>query len=188
MKTQLLIFVLAMISYAGIASNNPNALIEKSKSITVHTAMWKSQTIHAVMRDEAGNVLIDETFENTKSLRKYNLKGLQDGNYVLELSNEFKIEETSFTIFRNEVIISPKVATQFKPVMSTGDGYLDVNLLNLGSNASISIADERNNVVFQQKLDAPAVHKRFDLSKLAQGDYVATIWVNNKFYTKLITR
>jgi len=182
MKTQILILMVSAFSLTAFANGNPAMNAEKSKSLLVETSLWKSDKINIQIKEASGVVILDETVKNTKNLRKYNLKNLPEGTYSLEISNELKITTQEFTIYDNGVLLSSDVKTVYKPVVIWNNEGFDVNLMTLGNTAFINIQDKDNNIVFAEKLVTPAVHKRYDISSLASGEYTVTVAMNGRSF------
>ncbi len=182
MKTQILLFFISMLSITAIHAGNPIATTEKTKSLVIETALWKSDQISVQIKEATGVVILDETVKNSKGLRKYNLKNLPDGQYTLEVSNALKITTQDFTIESNSVQLSDVINTVYKPVIIWNESKLDINLLTLGNKALINIIDKDNNIVFAENLETPAVHKRYDLSGLADGEYTVTVAMNGRSF------
>jgi len=188
MKTQILILLISVSSLSAFATGNPTVSSEKTKSLVVETSLWKSEKINIQIKEASGVVILDEKVKNTKNLRKYNLKNLPDGNYTLEVSNELKITTQEFTIGSNEVILSNDINTVYKPVIIWRDNSFDVNLMTLGNKAFINIQDKDNNIVFAENLETPAVHKRYDISALAAGEYTVTVAMNGRSFVSSNTK
>lgn len=188
MKTQILILIVSVLSLSAFASGNPTVLTEKSKSLVVETSLWKSDKVNIQIKEASGVVILDETVKNTKNLRKYNLKNLPEGQYSLEVSNEMKITLQEFSIISNKVILSSEIKTIYKPVIIWNNNGFDVNLMTLGNTAFINIQDKDNNIVFAEKLVTPAVHKRYDISSLASGEYTVTVAMNGRSFVSSNTK
>lgn len=182
MKTQILILIFSALTFSVFASGNPTEIAEKSKSLVVETSLWKSDKVNIQIKEASGVSILDETVKNTKSLRKYNLKNLPEGNYTLEISNELKITTQEFSINSSNVILSKEIKTVYKPVIIWNNDGFDVNLMTLGNTAFINIQDRDNNIVFAEKLETPAVHKRYDISSLASGEYTVTVAMNGRSF------
>jgi hypothetical protein len=183
MKTQILILVFSVFSLAAFATGNPSARAEKSKSLIVETAHWKSEKLNVQIKEASGVVILDETLKNNKNIRKYNLKNLPEGKYTIEVSNDQKIMTQEFAIESNELVLSQEIRTEYKPMVIVNKNIVDVNLLTLGNKAFINLVDRDNNIVFAENLETPAVHKRYDLSSLASGDYTLSVAMNGRSYT-----
>lgn len=188
MKTQILILIVSVFSLSVFASGNSTIDAEKSKSLVVETSLWKSDKVNIQIKEASGVVILDETVKNTKNLRKYNLKNLPEGVYTLELSNDLKITTQEFTINAKSVVLSTEIKTVYKPVVIWNEAGFDVNLMTLGNTAFINIQDKDNNIVFAEKLVTPAVHKRYDISALASGEYTVTVAMNGRSFVSTSTK
>lgn len=189
MKTQILILLVSLFSLVANASNTPNTITGIGKSIVVKTAGWKSEKVKIQISDLNGVIVMDEEVKSLNNSRVYNLKNLPNGNYIVQISNELRQSTQDFVIKDNNVIVSPEINTTFKPVLIWNDNTLDLNLMNLGGKASLSLLDEDNNVVFNNSLEGVAIHKRYDTKKLSSNKaYTVVVNVNNKSYAKVFVK
>jgi hypothetical protein len=183
MKTQFIVFILC-ISALGIKANgNPGIPAENVKSIIVETHTWKAAAIQVQIRNAEGQVVLEETVK-TGNLRKYNLRNLPDGNYVLELSDKFKSTEQEFTISRNEVKLADQKKIAFKPVITCNEENVDINLMTQGIPAYIVIADQNGETLFEEKCVRSSVNRRYDISRLPTGNYSIFVQVGDKTYSQ----
>lgn len=188
MKTQLFILVFSIFSLSLSALGNPSVFAEKNKSLIVQTNTWKSTKVNVQIKEASGVTILEETIKSAKVGRKYNLKNLPDGVYTLEMSDDLKITSQDFYINNNEVVLSSDINTIYKPFILVGKNNVDVNLMTLGQSALLNITDKENNIVFAQKLDTTAVHKRFDVSSLEGGTYSVNIAMNGRSFTQEFTK
>lgn len=188
MKTQLFILIFSIASLSVFASGNPSVYAEKNKSLIIQTNTWKSAKVNVQIKEATGVTILEETLISAKAGRKYNLKNLPDGQYTLEMSDDLRITTQNFYISNNEVVVANDINTIYKPFILTGDNNVDVNLMTLGKSALLNISDKDNNIVFAQKLEATAVHKRFDVSSLASGSYTVNIAMNGRSFTHEFTK
>lgn len=188
MKNQIVIFLVSFCSLAGFTASNPNILTDKAKMLLIQTEQWKSEKVNVQIKDESGNLVLDESVKNVKSARRYNLKNLPNGIYTLEMSNTLKITIQNFEIVGTEVLVSKEVKTTFKPVINWNNKNLDINLLTLGKKASLNIYDDSNNIIFSENLNENVVNKRYNISKLSSGDYTVNMIVDGRSYYKSITK
>jgi hypothetical protein len=188
MKTQLFILFFSIASLSVFASGNPSVYAEKNKSLIVKTNTWKSAKVNVQIKEATGVTILEETLISAKAGRKYNLKNLPDGQYTLEMSDDLRITIQNFFIRNNEVVVSNDINTIYKPFILTGNNNVDVNLMTLGKGALLNITDKDNNIVFAQKLDTTAVHKRFDITSLSSGTYSVNIAMSGRSFAHEFTK
>jgi hypothetical protein len=171
MKTRILFFILALVfsnvTFAGI----PSAVVEGPRTIVVKPREWKAARIYVEIINEEGETLVSQPVRTIEKSRKYNLKNLPAGNYVLRMSDDLKVFSRNFTLDADGVTLSGDLTVEYKPVVKSTDTYLDVNFFTQGKPATISILDHENNVVYRESFERPAIHKRFDISRFGRGNY-----------------
>ncbi len=187
MKTHAMMFILLLAAFAMQASNNPGTELEKAKSLTIETHTWKSENVHIQIRQADGEIVLDETVR-TGNLRKYNLKHLPAGQYVLEMSDSYRVTEQTFTIGQLDVQVSAPVKTTFKPVIARKGNALDVNLMTQGEEAFITITDQASETLFAEKCAKTSLHRRYDISRLPAGSYALSIEVGDRTYTERFSK
>jgi hypothetical protein len=188
MKTQLFILIFSIASLSVFASGNPAVSAEKNKSLVILTNLWKSANVHVQIKEATGAIILEETLKTNKVGKRYNLKNLPDGQYTIEMFDDLRITSQNFYIKNHEVVVSNDVNTIYKPFIVTGENNLDVNLMTLGKSALLNISDKDNNIVFTEKLNTTAVHKRFDTTALAAGNYTLSIALNGRSFVHDFTK
>lgn len=172
----------------SIASANPVIWIGGEKILEVTTSEWKSELINIQIKEESGAIVLEENIYNHKESRKYNLKNLPDGEYTVEVANKYKISTLSFSISGNDLVISTDSITAYKPIFIINHESIDLNLMTLGNKVVITIVNERNEVVFSEKLTTPSVNKRYDLRNLSKGQYSIVVFSNGRSYQQTLVK
>ena len=187
MKTSLILFIFTLTSFGLQANNTPNTDLSKAKSLTIETHTWKASSIVVKIRQADGTVILEETVK-TGNLRKYNLKNLPAGDYVLEMSDKFRITEQSFSIKQEAVQLATDVATTFKPVIANKNNSVDVNLMTQGKEAFVSIFDTKGETLFEEKCERTSVHRRYDISRLPAGEYTVFVQLGGRSFTEKVQK
>jgi hypothetical protein len=188
MKTQFIILLFSVLTLNVFATGVPSIAFANNKAIIIKSNDWKSKTVDVEIKEATGTVILSETLNIRKSDRKYNLKNLPDGQYTIEIADDLKILKQQFFINKSEVVMSEEVETTYKPFIIHNGNNLDVNLMTLGNPAFINIIDNNNNIVYADKQDTSAVHKRYDISSLTEGTYTITVGVKGKSFSKDFTK
>ncbi len=160
----------------------PVSVIKNAKSLIVETSGWKSEKVLVQIKDLSGAIILDEIILKSASARKYNLINLPDGQYSIEMSSDLKITTRNFEVNGKEINLSTDIQTIYKPVVIWTDQTLDINLLTLGKRAVINIVDGRNNTILSQKHNTSALHKRYNISALPEGDYTVNVEMNGRSF------
>lgn len=187
MKTSFILFIFALASFSIQANNNPSSDLSKAKTLTVETQTWKASSIIVKIRQVDGTIILEETVK-TGNLRKYNLKNLPAGDYILELSDKFRITEQSFMIKQEAVQLAANVSTTYKPVIAHKNNSVDVNLMTQGKNAYVSIFDTKGETLFEEKCESTSVHRRYDISRLPSGEYTVIVQVGDRTFTEKVQK
>ncbi|MBK8515299.1 MAG: hypothetical protein IPL55_03120 [Saprospiraceae bacterium] len=182
MKTPFIILLFSVLTMSISARTGLESVIENSKSLFIQTSEWKSENIRIQIIEQRGEVILDETVKTSTGIRKYNLKNLPVGDYTLEVSDDLKISTRKFEILSKNVILSGDNEIFYKPIVFWNSKIMDLNLLNLGHSAEVTIIDENNNVVLTQDFKTPVVHKRYDISLLPRGPYNVNVSSNGRSY------
>lgn len=169
------VLVLIMAVFVGLTASFAKPSFIKSvandKSIVVNLESWKSSEIVLTIKNDNGVTLHSETLKD-KNAKKYNLAKLEDGQYNVVIENDQRITRQSVEIKGNSITVAPLVTEVFKPVFITNKGDVwSIQALNLEKDAAVKIVDEDGNVVFTETIAKPTVERKYNVSKLGQGEY-----------------
>jgi len=148
---------------------------ENSKAIVFEWDIQEEDTYVQII-DAAGNIIYFENILDTEVYSKrFDLKNLEDGNYVLEVENALK--KISYTINVNDKIGVAKKKESAKPVFRRVEDMVYLNLLNLdGKDVEIKVVDGENRIVFQETArDEMLVEKAFNFKNAYAGDYTVVV-------------
>ena len=158
----------------------------ESKAVTVNLGNIKNEEITISIEDSFGSQLLSEKVKGSQNfVKKYNVSRLDNGDYKIIVSKKILKSTQPFTVKNGIVFLSEiEKKEKFIPVLSHQNDKLDVNVL-LGnySNITVMIYDNEGRKVFEDKnyvvLD---LHKRYDLSKLPSGAYVAEVMAGDEIF------
>ena len=130
------------------------------------------------LMDAYGEVLLrEEVSKAEKNYGKiYNLARLTKGTYLLVVGmNQKEVRQGLEINAQGEVVISPDDRQVYLvPTIRLGEKYVDVNWFN-GKESEMKVEVQRANgeVVFEEDLEkVTQVGRRYNVSKLEEGDYV----------------
>ena len=144
-----------------------------------------------LLLNQRGEILYKENIASTNIFqRSLNLMELPDGNYKLQIEDNYKIVTTILTKSKGRVVTTNEDKnTTFKPQIMLKNKQLNVTLLALNNEKlEISIIDEEKNIISEKKLSGSVnLGQSFDLSQLSSGDYTIQLYTNGKIYNKPIS-
>ena len=150
-----------------------------SKTILVNLGSVKNEEVIIKIEDAQGNILVSETVkEKAVFSRTYNVSQLENGAFTLFVVKKMTKTIQPFIVFNGKVtMLAAEMKEKFLPVVIQKNDKLDVNVL-LGnySNITVVVYDNEGHKVFEDKNYVVFdLHKRYDLSKLNKGSYLAEV-------------
>lgn len=162
------------------------------KNIIVNLGDVQNEDITIALMDEDQNTLVSETVKDVKNfVKKYNVSRLEDGDYKMIITKKTIRTVQPFSIKRGEVTMSiDDKKEKFLPTISFKDDKLDVNvLLSNYSNIIVKIYDNEGREMMNDKQMAEfKLNKRYNLSKLQTGVYVAEVTAGDETFRYTITK
>lgn len=155
----------------------PVIVLNGTKSFVVNHSDWKSSKLDISILNEDGFVIYSKE-ETLKKSKTYSLDKLEEGNYVVILSNEFKTVKNNFTLTENSILIDYHTETTYKPIFNVLENNIDLNYLAGGLDTKIHIQDNESEFFETNIKESVSINKRFNITNLPSGDY--TIVVSNK--------
>lgn len=161
------------------------------KSVIVNLGSVQKEEISIAIEDAFGNTLVTENVKNNDNfVKKYNVSKLEAGQYSITITKKTLRTVQPFTISNVGVSMSDvEKKEKFIPVLVQNGNKLDVNVL-LGNynNITIKIVDNEGRSSFEERnYVVLTLHKRFDLSKLPAGAYVAEVTAGDEtFYYSIV--
>ena len=185
MKT-LLSLAFVLISSLTMLANGPvnySATVVDQYTFVLKLDEVINADIQVKIADQRGYILYEEQLaQHSIDYRKYDLRNLPSGNYVLlvEFDNQIKVQPILKT--RASLELDNNLAeTVLMPSLNYDEGYMNANFFTEGAIAiGVKILDNEGNLVYaeDQQLASP-FHKRYDLTQLPTGAYTFRIQINN---------
>jgi hypothetical protein len=163
-----------------------------SKNIIVNLGDVQKEEITIRLVDENENSLVNETVKNVNGFtKKYNLSRLENGAYKMIITKKTIRTVQPFTILNGEIKMSSEDKKEkFLPAISFINDKLDVNVL-LGNYSNIIVKlfdNEGREVMTDKHLAEFKLHKRYNLSNLQAGVYVAEITAGDETFSYPISK
>lgn len=165
-----------------LSGNLPDVVVEAVAAHKVSlqlTDLLDGATIRLV--DGYGETLLKEDVQaSEKNYGKiYNLEKLAEGKYLLVVAMNQKEVRQGLLIDKAGTVVVPADDRQvyLVPTIRLGDKFVDVNWFNgKESNMKVEVLSANGQIVFEEDLEKVAqVGRRYNVSKLAQGDYVFVV-------------
>jgi hypothetical protein len=163
-----------------------------AKYVIVNLGDVQKEEISIVIMDADQNTLLSETVKNVKGFtKKYNLSRLEDGQYKMIVTKKTIKTTQLFSIEKGTVKMSSEDKKEkFLPTLNFHDNKLDVNVL-LGnySNIIVKLYDNEGQAVLNEShLAEFQLNKRYDLSKLSAGVYIAEVKAGDETFSYTIIK
>jgi hypothetical protein len=163
-----------------------------SKNIIVNLGDVQNEEITITLMDDDQNTLVSESVKDVKNFaKKYNVSRLDDGNYKMIITKKTIRTVQPFIILQGEVTMSVgDKKEKFLPTISFSNDKLDVNvLLSNYSNIIVKLYDNEGREVMNDKQMAEfKLNKRYNLSNLQAGVYVAEVTAGDETFRYTITK
>jgi hypothetical protein len=163
-----------------------------SKNIIVNLGDVQNEEITITLMDDDQNTLVSESVKDVKNFaKKYNVSRLDDGNYKMIITKKTIRTVQPFIILHGEVTMSVgDKKEKFLPTISFSNDKLDVNvLLSNYSNIIVKLYDNEGREVMNDKQMAEfKLNKRYNLSNLQAGVYVAEVTAGDETFRYTITK
>jgi C4-type Zn-finger protein len=203
MKTQLFLvvaFIATLFTQTAFANTNERnfdlggttvKILSVEKSVIVNLGNVQKEEITIAIEDAAGNTLVTESVKNNANfVKKYNVSKLEAGQYSITITKRTLRTVQPFTISIEGITMSDvEKKEKFLPYVIQNGNKLDVNVL-LGNynNITIKILDnEGRSSLDDTNYVVLTLHKRYDLSKLPSGNYVAEVTAGDEtFYYSIV--
>lgn len=186
-------FCIGMSSMAMAMSNLPSieiveATFEKKISFEARHVQGKATVS---LLDEFEVSLFAETWQNQTSIGKiFDLEALPNGKYALFFETETNEIIQPFRIENGRILLQEKdrIVRYVPTVAKTGE-FISISWLNAEtSNIQVEIEDATGALVLEEKLRGVLkVARRYDVSRLARGEYLVKVKTKTKTYYREIS-
>lgn len=195
-KNILFVIVLAsaLFSTTNIFANDskPSLKIinEENKILKLVSNDVKHANVTFRFFDEQGiNLLSDRITVDNDLSKAYDLSNLPKGIYEVELEDKISLRKYFVIInAENLEILENTIGKIYKPQILLEKHFISFNMLNLAkSDIKLVISNEMGEELFSEKIkDSITIHKRFDLSKLVNGEYTVKVMTKDNFFATTI--
>jgi hypothetical protein len=203
MKSPLILvvaFIATLFSQTALANTNERnfdlggtivKISSVEKSVIVNLGNVQKEEITIAIEDAAGNILVTESVKNNPNfVKRYNVSKLEAGQYSITITKRTLRTVQPFTVSIEDVTMSEvEKKEKFLPYVIQNGNKLDVNVL-LGNynNITIKILDnEGRSALNDTNYVVLTLHKRYDLSKLPAGNYIAEVTAGDEtFYYSIV--
>jgi hypothetical protein len=185
-KILTVVFAIFLASTDGFSTDPSLAVRIKSlgsRNFAIYIDNFNDKRIKISLRDTAGHVLYNKNIKGESSYaKKYNVKNLPKGTYVLDFENEMSsrsyaivLSESDLKVVDNyEPLVSSLEDTGvFKPFVRHRGDVVDLMVFSPElTKHEIRIYDHRNEIIFRDVQDKKMnIEKQYDLSLLRSGKY-----------------
>ncbi len=164
-------------------------------SVIIDVANESASTVEIQLVDKFQQLLVNEVVEKSNYKAEFDLKFLPKGVYKLTVKSSSKdaIEFTNYNvkITDNTVLISePKSEKIVKPELNFDHEMLVVSMISLNRSTPVSVyfIDAQNNLVNHDHFSVTnGKVKKYDVSKLPAGQYLANFYFQGELVQKSFT-
>ena len=183
MKKVLFVFIVILCTLSLQANVEGSVYRVGEKTFAIDLSKDFGSIVQVTIRDLNGKIVYKETKSPEYLMRrKYNLKKLPQGEYLVYIQNEKKTLVQSVDITSRDILINhDEEKVFFSPYITLKNQSLDLNYLSLTpTKMSVRIVDGSGELAFEENDEVQGnVQKRFNLSALPAGDYTITTSIND---------
>ncbi len=170
--------VALMFAVATSAAKEPTLIVNPSasKSLVFQMDTTSDETIVSIMDIDGVIIYSEKVSEVDSYTKKFDLRNLPDGDYVLKVEDALKLTIFDFDIENSNVrIVERKENT--KPVFKKVGQKVLLNLLNTDKeDVKITIYDSENRMVFNETVvDTFLIEKAFNFESAYEDTYTVIV-------------
>ena len=176
-------FLLSLVSYA--TEKNISTTIDGKKVKVEFTAVKKGQVLS--IRNANSIIMYSDVIEMAGNYaRTFDLTGLENGKYRIELEKNFETIIKPFLVKNRLVTFLPEEnKTIFKPVIRIEDNLLLISKISLENQPVKITLYYKGDVIYTENTrDGKILNRVFRLLKNKKGNYTVAISANEKKYSK----
>jgi hypothetical protein len=184
---------LAVFFTAFTASANDAKLsvrVKEGAGKVISFTVAEAKDVHVAIYSNDGGVLFDESLKGkgAQISRTYDLTAFPEGTYFLETETGAKVSRHQITLTGKTAVISEAVAEVLKPVVTTNNGVVSVNIHNTDKTpVAIKMYDENSNELYNETVSGQeAFAKKFDIKNAASKNITLIMTYNNKTFVETI--
>ncbi len=139
------------------------------------------------LRDEEGKLLFKDHASSNQYGKVFNLNQMEEGQLYLEIENAEKLEVMSIEVTETEASMDTEAELVIeKPSVRISDGTMKVYFGENESVCGMKIYDNLGSVAFKDQVGSASM-KRYDVSKLAEGQYEIQFTAKGRNFYHTIT-
>jgi hypothetical protein len=185
-----LLLVTATLANANVNFENIRIFTENTKSLNLELKN-NDGGLEIFIKDIYGVELYKEEFNGTKFSKKFDLNLLPDGNYVVEIEGQTKINLLPFKVTGSKVeVLEMKKEIIYKPIIRIDNDLVFVSKFSLNKEQlKIAFYDANDNILLEEKLSNDIMQgKIINISQLSKGEYRLVAKDNNRRYVHQIVK
>lgn len=190
-----LLFIVAVLTSIVTTANNGDLELKVS-TLSTKTIKFIIRNgdgeFEVSIKDSNGYRMYSEKFQRSYVSKKYDLKNLINGDYIVEIKGQTKIIEMPFTVLRNQIEINASSESVFyKPVVQLGidDVLISIEANVLHESLEIALYDDYSNLLYSEEIVGKVDLKRkLNISKLVEGEYRLVMKSGNKIFKEIIKK
>ena len=148
---------------------------------------WKTTNVELKIRSIDGSfVWSDDINAGNKSAIKYNLKELDNGNYIMQVADELTMTIQPIKVTDRGIELDQNAQRiVYQPIINLVGDKLTVNQLLLGNSTKLKLVDANYNTIFKESFKGEAeISKVFDIDKLERGNYAVVIHTQGQVFER----
>ena len=139
--------------------------------------------------DNKGAVLFKDNIRQKFDVRqKFDLSLVPEGKYAFEIEHGKQIKVYAFEINSGQIEMIAECYSLYRPTVTSKKGQIDVSYLNLNrEKVEITLYGIYGRQLFQVNENGEqAIGRRFDVSRLAPGNYTVVVKSQERTFTEVI--
>lgn len=190
MKFSLIVAVFLTAFGASANEKDFSLKVKGEKGKTVSFSINKAKNISLSIYGKDNEALFDEKITSNGTFnRTYDLNAFPEGNYILEVETDAKLEQYEIHISGNTASISETAITEvFKPELIKGEGFVTLNIAKI-SNSPIEVAilDENNTELYTGTYtNRTSLSKKFDTNKTLSKKLTFVVKYKDQIFSETI--
>ena len=198
MKTQITkLMAAAMLLTAPMAANATNNNTERNlkvsaqnqKAVVLQMGNLQEGTMITLVDGEDVKLYSDNVEQGSYS-RTFDLSSVEDGQVYLHIESKDKLEILPIEVSASGAKIK-RSAEQIilKPIVKMNDDQAKVFFGDMDSATRVTLYDQNGDIAYRDSIEEGTASKKYDLSKLADGNYQMVFSANGRsFYHTIILK
>ncbi len=189
-------FTKTLAAIALLASGFTATANESEKEISLTTENQKAVVLQMnniesgtqiTLKDEEGKLLFKDHTSSNQYGKVFNLNQLEEGQLYLEIESAEKLEVMSIEVTETKATMDAEAELVIeKPSVKIANGNMKVYFGENESVCGMKIYDSLGSIAFKDQVGSAAM-KRYDVSKLAEGQYEIQFTAKGRNFYHTIT-